>query len=166
MTVDSYAYLPRAFRAMYEAAPEFDHDPVWADFTKPLNKARVALLSSAGIFLADGQEAFEVERERRDPTWGDPTMRVIPNDVSQSQLDASHLHINTDDVLEDMNVALPIDRLNEFVDEGIIGAAAPEHYSLMGYQEQGAEVWRTVTGPEIAARCHAADIDALILAPA
>ena len=30
----------------------------------------------------------------------------------------------------------------------------------------GAEVWRTEVGPEIAARCHAADIDALILAPA
>jgi hypothetical protein len=36
----------------------------------------------------------------------------------------------------------------------------------MGFQEDGAEVWRTVTGPEIAARCHAAEIDELILAPA
>ena len=166
MTVDSYAYLPRAFRAMYEAAPEFDHDPVWAEFTRPLNEAKVALLSSAGMFLAGDQEPFDLERERREPTWGDPTFRVIPNDVSQSQIDASHLHINTADILEDMNVALPIDRLNELIDEGIVGQAAPEHFSLMGYQEEGAEVWRTVAGPEIAARCHAADIDALILAPA
>ena len=36
----------------------------------------------------------------------------------------------------------------------------------MGFQAEGAEVWRTTTGPEIAARCHAAEIDALILAPA
>ncbi|MCL1601380.1 MAG: hypothetical protein M3112_07585 [Actinomycetia bacterium] len=43
---------------------------------------------------------------------------------------------------------------------------APEHFSLMGYQEGDAEVWQTVAGPEIAARCHAADIDALMLAPA
>jgi hypothetical protein len=118
------------------------------------------------MFLADDQEPFDLERERREPTWGDPTLRVIPNDVSQSQFDASHLHINTTDILEDMNVALPIDRLNELVDERIVGQAAPEHYSLMGYQEEGAEVWRTVAGPEIAVRCHAADIDALILAPA
>ena len=48
----------------------------------------------------------------------------------------------------------------------MIGSAAPEHYSVMGFQEAGAEVWRTEVGPEIAARCHAADIDALILAPA
>jgi D-proline reductase (dithiol) PrdB len=151
---------------MYEAAPEFDHDPVWADFTKPLDEARIALLSSAGMFMSNSQEPFDVARERREPTWGDPTFRVIPNDVAQSQIDVSHLHINTADVLEDMNVALPIQRLNELVDEGVVGAAATEHYSLMGFQEDGAEVWRTETGSEIAARCHAADIDALILAPA
>jgi len=166
MTVDSYAFLPRAFRPMYEAAPQFDHDPVWAPFDAPLSEARIGLLSSAGIFLAGEQEPFDVERERREPTWGDPTLRVIPNGVEQSQLDATHLHINTSDLLTDMNVALPIRRLNELADAGVIGSASPEHYSVMGFQESGAEVWRTTTGPEIAARCHAADIDALILAPA
>ena len=166
MTVDSYAFLPRAFRAMYEAAPRFDHQPVWARFDIPLAKARVALLSSAGMYLVGEQEPFDVERERREPTWGDPTLRVIPNDVEQSQIDATHLHLNTADFLADMNVALPIRRLNELVDAGLVGSAAPEHYSVMGFQEAGAEVWRTSTGPEIAARCHAAQIDALILAPA
>jgi len=166
MTVDSYAFLPRAFRAMYEAAPQFDHDPVWADFDKPLDQARIGLLTSAGIFLARDQEPFDVERERREPTWGDPTLRIIPNDVTQSQIDASHLHINTSDLLTDMNVALPIGRLNELVTEGVIGAASPEHFSVMGFQAEGAEVWRTGTGPEIAAHCHAVEIDALILAPA
>ena len=166
MTVDSYAFLPRAFRALYEAAPRFDHEPAWTEFDAPLDRARIGLLSSAGIFLADGQPPFDVERERREPTWGDPTFRIIPNDVRQSQLDARHLHINTHDVLTDMNVAMPIDRLNELADHGVIGSASPEHYSVMGFQEEGAEQWRTTTGPEIAARCHAADIDALILAPA
>jgi D-proline reductase (dithiol) PrdB len=151
---------------MYEAAPEFDHAPVWAEFTKPLDEARIALLSSAGMFMSNSQEPFDLERERREPTWGDPTFRVIPSEVSQSQIDVSHLHINTADLLKDINVALPIDRLNELVDEGVVGAAATEHYSLMGYQQEGVEVWETETGPEIAARCHAADIDALILAPA
>jgi hypothetical protein len=151
---------------MYEAAPQFDHDPVWAEFTKPLDEARIALLSSAGMFMSNSQEPFDLERERREPTWGDPTFRVIPNDVSQQQIDVSHLHINTADLLEDMNVALPIQRLNELVDAGIVGAAASEHYSLMGYQQEGAKMWETEIGPEIAARCHAVDIDALILGPA
>lgn len=166
VTVDSYAFLPRAFRPIYEAAPRFEHFPVWAAFDTPLADARIGLLSSAGIFLAGAQPPFDVERERREPTWGDPTMRIIPNDVSQSQIDATHLHINTTDVLADMNVALPIARLNELADAGTIGSAASEHFSVMGFQQEGAEVWRTTTGPEIAARCHAVDIDALILAPA
>ena len=166
MTVDSYAFLPRAFRAMYEAAPQFDHEPVWASFDKPLGEARIGLLSSAGMFLAGEQEPFDIERERREPTWGDPTLRVIPDDVVQSQIDATHLHLNTADFLADMNVALPIRRLDELAEAGVIGSAAPEHYSLMGFQEEGAELWRTEVGPEIAARCHAAEIDALILAPA
>ncbi len=166
MTVDSYAFLPRAFRTMYEAAPEADHDPVWADFTKPLSEAKVALLSSAGIFLADEQEPFDIEREKREPTWGDPSLRLVPSKVTQPEINATHLHLNTADLLTDMDVALPIHRLNELVANGEVGAAASEHYSLMGYQEDGVEVWRDKTGPEIAAHCHANDIDALILAPA
>ena len=166
MTVDSYAFLPRAFRTMYEAAPTAEHDPVWADFTKPLAKAKIALLSSAGIFLADKQDPFDIERERQEPTWGDPTLRLIGSDVKQSEIDATHLHINTADLLQDLDTALPIRRLNELVADGVVGDAANEHYSVMGYQQDGAEVWQNKTGPEIASHCHANDIDALILAPA
>lgn len=166
MPVDSYAFLPRAFRPMYETTPQFDHDPVWAELRKPLEQAKVALLSSAGMFLPGHQEPFDVEREKREPTWGDPTLRVIPNDVRQDAIDATHLHINTADLLRDMNVALPIDRLNELASAGVIGEAGEEHFSVMGFQQEGADAWRTETGPEIVARCHAADIDALILAPA
>ncbi len=166
MTVDSYAFLPRAFRTMYEATPTAAHDPVWANFAKPVNEAKIALLSSAGIFLAGKQTPFDIERERQEPTWGDPTMRLIGSGVKQAEIDATHLHINTADLLKDINTALPINRLNELVAEGVLGGAASEHYSVMGYQEDGAEVWQTKTGPEIAAHCHANDIDALILAPA
>ena len=166
MPVDSYAFLPRAFRPMFETTPQFEHEPVWAEFHKPLGQAKVALLSSAGIFLLDRQEPFDVEREKLEPTWGDPTLRLIPNDVTQGAIDETHLHINTADLLLDMNVALPIQRLNELASVGAIGEVSSEHFSVMGYQEDGAEVWQTETGPEIAARCHAADIDALILAPA
>ena len=166
MAVDSYAFLPRAFRGLFEAIPQLDHEPVFTEFTTPLDQARIGLLSSAGIFLPETQEPFDVERERQEPTWGDPSLRLIPADVTQDRVDATHLHINTADLLEDVNVALPVHRLEELATNGVIGSAAPEHYSVMGFQETGAEVWRTEVGPEIAARCHAADIDALILAPA
>ena len=166
MSVDSYAFLPRAFRAMFEDSPEFDHEPVWANFDKPLEEATIGLLSSAGIYLQGEQEGFDVERERQEPTWGDPTHRIIRADAVQADIGATHLHIRTDDLLQDVDVALPINRLHELVSEGWVGASSKEHFSVMGFQAEGADVWRTATGPEIAARCHAAEIDALILAPA
>lgn len=166
MAVDSYAFLPRAFVPMYDAIGEVPDPPVWALFDTPLADATVALLSSAGLYLPASQQPFDVERERQEPAWGDPTYRVIPAGVRQDEVDATHLHLNTADYLEDLDIVLPVHRLAELAAEGVVGAAAPEHYSLMGYQEAGAEVWRTETGPEIVQRCHAADIDALILAPA
>ena len=43
--------------------------------------------------------------ERREPTWGDPTYRVIPH-LCPQPLAMNHLHVNTADVLADRNVAL------------------------------------------------------------
>ena len=52
------------------------------------------------------------------------------------------------------------------VSDGVVAAAAEHHFSVMGYQQEGADVWRAETGPEIAARSHDAQLDAVILAPA
>ena len=51
MQVDSFAFLPRSFRPMFEKPPRLDgHDaPVWAPFEKRLAEAKIALLSSAGL---------------------------------------------------------------------------------------------------------------------
>lgn len=166
VVVDSYAFLPRSLRGLYESVEWADHEPVWAALESPVSEARIGLLSTAGIFLRNTQGPFDVERERQEPTWGDPSYRLIPAGVEQSQIDAAHLHLNTADFLIDVDVALPVHRLNELVAQGLVGAAAEEHVSLMGYQEEGAHAWRTTVGPEIAARCHAQAIDALILAPA
>lgn len=151
---------------MYESAPHLDHEPIWAEFSKPVDEARVALLSSAGVFLPATQAPFDLEREKREPTWGDPTLRLIPSDVTQDQIGAAHLHINTADILADVNVALPVHRLNELAAAGRVGSAAANHFSLMGFQEEGTDVWRTATGPEIAQHCHDDAVDAVILAPA
>ena len=112
------------------------------------------------------QDPFDIEREKQEPNWGDPTYRVIPRTVTQAEIDAAHLHINTDDVIADVNVALPIRAFAQLESDGRIGRLADEHFSVMGFQEDGAEVWQQQTGPEIVARLRAAEVDALILAPA
>jgi len=73
--------------------------------------------------VAPSREPFDVERERREPTWGDPTLRVLPGEPSQSDIDARHLHINTSDLLIDYNISLPAQRLKELAGQGQIGAA-------------------------------------------
>lgn len=166
MTVDSYKYLPRSMRLTYEAVPAIDEPPVWAPLSKPLRRSSIALLTSAGIYLRDAQEPFDTEREKREPTWGDPTYRVIPRDVQQQDVAATHLHLNTRDIEEDINVALPIRAFAELEKRGDIGSLADEHYAFMGFQQSGANEWRTHYGPEVARRLKETGVSALVLAPA
>lgn len=166
MTVDSYKYLPRSMRIMYEGTPAIDEPPVWAPLPKPLHRCTVALMTSAGIYLKDEQEPFDIEREKREPAWGDPTYRVIPSSVQQDQIACSHLHISHDDLLEDVDVVLPIRAFSAMAREGRIGALADEHYSFMGYQERRLEDWRNNQGPELANRLKEHAVDVLLLAPA
>ena len=127
-----------------------------------LADASIALLSSAGLYVAATQEPFDLDRERNEPTWGDPSHRVIPNDADV--LDMAHLHVNDADVRSDRNVALPLDVLAELVAQGIVGASSPNHVSVMGYQGDLTD-WRTRTAPEIVALLEAQGTDGVVLAP-
>jgi D-proline reductase (dithiol) PrdB len=166
MAVDSYKFLPRSMRAMYESGSVTDEPPVWAPLMKPVDKCTIALLTSAGVYLKDSQQGFDEEREWREPTWGDPTYRVIPRDVRQDQVACSHLHISHDDLLEDIDVVLPFRAFTKLEAEGEIEKLADEAYSFMGYQERSLNDWRTVQGPELAARLKERAVDVLLLAPA
>ena len=166
MAVDSYKFLPRSMRAMYESAVAIDEPLAWAPLPKPVERCTIALMTSAGVFLKDSQEGFDEEREWREPAWGDPTYRAIPKDVRQEQIGCSHLHINHTDLLEDIGVVLPIRAFKALETEGRIGKLADEAYSFMGYQDRRLEDWRTVQGPELAARLKERAVDVLLLAPA
>lgn len=164
MIVDSYRFLPRSFRPYYEGRGAFhgEETRVWAPFEKRLADARVALLSSAGLFLAKDQEPFDAEGERAHPEWGDPSWRSI----FSGELAAMHLHINTADLLADPEIALPRGALSQLVEEGVVGAAAERHYAVMGYQERSLAGWREKTAPEIVSDLRDQRVDGLILAPA
>ena len=167
MLVDSYRFLPRSFVPMYADAQPIDgeHDPVWTEFAPRLSDARIALLTSAGLYLKDAQPPFDGERERHEPTWGDPTHRVLPSDLVTGAVGMMHLHVNNDDVLADHNVALPTDVLAELVTEGVVGGHTAHHVSVMGYQQAGLEVWRRDTAPAIASLLREDGADGVVLAP-
>lgn len=167
MRVDSFRFLPRSFAELYRnVSPLPDEgDPVWVPFGPRLADASIALLSSAGLHLKGEQEPFDLDRERREPSWGDPTHRVIPHALGERELGMSHLHVNNADTLADRNVSLPVDVLADLVADGVVGRVAPSHFSVMGYQEAGLETWRSSTAPAVVEQLRAEQTDGVILAP-
>jgi D-proline reductase (dithiol) PrdB len=161
MIVDSYRYLPRSFRSGYELPPT-DEPPVWAEFAPRLAEATITLCSTAGLYVAGRQPSFDLDGERAEPTWGDPTYRAIPRD--HPGLAMAHLHVNNTDVLADNDVALPLRRLDALVADGVVGASSAHHFSVMGYQGS-LEVWRTSTAPAIIEHCRAQGTTGVVLAP-
>ncbi len=146
---------------MFDVAPSGE-PAVWAPFGPRLAAARVTLLSSAGLHVEGEQKAFDLERERVEPTWGDPSFRVIPR--AHGGLAMSHLHVNNADILTDNEVALPVRALDSLVADGIVGASSDQHISVMGYQGD-LRGWRDTTVPAIVEVLRAQGTDGVVLAP-
>ncbi len=167
MIVDSYRFLPRSFRPLYEGRGPFrgEDAPVWAPFEKRLASSRIALLTSAGLRLKS-QPSFDVEREQSNPEWGDPSWRSIPSAAVPADMAMDHLHVNHEDVLSDPEIALPARLLQQLAAEGIVGSATDENLSVMGYQDRSLESWRHETLPDLVAWLRDRQADGIILAPA
>ena len=65
----------------------------------------------------------------------------------------------------DLDVVLPMRRLTELANEGIVGKPAPRHYSTMGYILEPTALVEE-TAPAIAERMHLDVVDAAALVPA
>jgi hypothetical protein len=166
--VDSFKFLPRTFRPLYEGRGPFpgEEEAVWAPFEKRLAESRIALLTSAGLFVRGSQAAFDLDREQANPEWGDPSWRAIPAEAAAPSIGVAHLHINDEDLLADPEIALPMHLLSSLSSEGVIGGAVAEHFSVMGFQEHSLEGWKDETAPAIVAHLRDQVADGLILAPA
>jgi D-proline reductase (dithiol) PrdB len=136
------------------------HAPIpWTPVTRPLSESKVALVSTAGL------STFDMEMERRNPVRGDPSWRALRADATSASIEANHLHIDTGYILRDLNVALPLERLRALVEQGLVGAVAETHYSIMGYQGNDTSVLEAKSAPEIAARMKGEQVDLALLAP-
>ena len=139
---------------------------MWAPFEKRLSAARIALLTSAGLYVKSTQAPFDVEREQEHPEWGDPSWRVIPASVAPGDLGVAHLHINDADLVADPEIALPMHLLSELANEKVVGGAVAEHIAVMGYQDRHLHDWEATTAPAIVAHVREQGADAIVLAPA
>ena len=164
--MDSFKFLDFATRKVMQAWTNREpaRPPVWTPLEKPLAEARIALISSAGIARHD-QPPFDRDGERRNPWWGDPSHRVLPRGTTERFVRLYHMHIETRHGEQDLDCVLPLRRLEEAQQAGLVGSVAPSHYSFMGYLLD-AEEFLTETVPKIVAQMKSEEVDAAILVPA
>jgi D-proline reductase (dithiol) PrdB len=105
-----------------------------------------------------------MEREKSEPTWGDPTYREIPRSTTSKLINVNHLHINTKHILNDLNVILPLARMAELEREGIIGRLAETSYSFYGFQFESMAFLDQAIGP-MAEKMRKEGVEAVILTP-
>ena len=169
MQVDSFKFLPRIIAMFYQTTTREPELPIpWTPLPRPLEECTFGLVTSGGLYPPDTEPPFDIEREMREPSWGDPTFRRIPTTIDLNDIRISHLHINQAMVLEDINTLLPIDRMHELVAEKQIGGLAENAYSFMGFQGYPPEAseWRETYGPQVADRFHAEGVHCVLLTPA
>ena len=135
--------------------------PPWTPFTKPLASCTVALVTTAGIHLKTDEPFDMADKD------GDPSFRVIPRETVLDQLCITHDYYDHRDADKDLNIVLPLTRLDELAHEGVISAVAPFHYSFMGHID-GRHISQllSVTAPEVAERLKREKVDAVVLTPA
>lgn len=165
--VDGFRFLPPGLKAwMKTFIPDEDFKGTipWTPMSKPLNQTTLALVTSAGISLKT-DPPFDMEREKKDPLWGDRSFRAIPRGTTEKEIDVNHLHINTNLVKQDINVILPLARMAEFEKEKIIGRLAPTAYSFYGFQWQNTDFLKEAIKP-ISKMMKDEKVEAVLLTPA
>jgi len=165
MAIDSYRFVDFATRQIMKAwaARQEPGEIPFTPLEKPLRDCTVALISTAGIARNDDRP-FDQEGERRNPWWGDPSFRRIPLGTTEKDIRVFHLHVDPQFGEQDLDVLLPMRRLAELAQEGMMGRPAPTHYSFMGYILDPTELMET-TAPAIATSLHAERVDAVVLVP-
>lgn len=135
--------------------PEFTDTP--ATEAPPLSEATVAIVTTAGPKPAGDVELWQ-------PT--DSSFTVLPRQSRDVQL--SHFSPNFDrsGFAADLNVVYPVDRLEEMVAAGEIGALADHNLSFMGAQFDA--TFSTIqldTGPAAAKVLLDQGVDVVLLTP-
>jgi len=133
-TVDSYRFISGITKRMIKSwiSMEQPREIPWTPLAKPLSECTVSLISSAGIALKSDRP-FDQEGERRNPWWGDPSYRILPNTATSQDVRLYHLHIDPSCAEQDLNCLFPLQRLQELAAAGEVGRSAARHYSIMGY---------------------------------
>jgi D-proline reductase (dithiol) PrdB len=144
---DSYGYEP------YRWAERPDPPP-WTPIAKPLDRCRVTLIGSGGIYR-HGQIAFH--------TKDDTSIRIISRDTDPSELRTAHFAYDQTDARHDPDCVFPLARLRELVDDGVIGGLSDAAAFMGGiYSTRRLEA---ETVPRLLDHCRSQEPDLVLLVP-
>ena len=126
---------------------------------RALPMLNLALISSAGAYI-DGTPAFDTSSAA-----GDLTFREIPIEVEQSDLRFAARGYDPAAVQQDANSQLPIARLLEFEQNGIIGQLNPVYWSFAGFVPDASRLVDELI-PKLLERIRRYEVQAALLVPA
>ena len=130
-----------------------------AHLEKPLNKARLVFVSTAGV-QPRGTLPFDTVHP-----VGDYTFRRVPSNLKPTDLEIHQLKYPTVGAKRDLNVIFPIERLQELVAENFIGNLTKNFFSFIGYNMDAEKLEQTLA-EDIAEAVLEENPDVALLAPA
>jgi D-proline reductase (dithiol) PrdB len=122
---------------------------------RALPMLNLALISSAGAYI-DGTPEFDESA---------PSFREIPIEVENTDLRFAARGYDPAAVQQDMNAEVPIERLLEFENNGIIGQLNPVFWSFNGYSPDAARFVDEMV-PSLLERIARYEVQAALLVPA
>ncbi len=126
---------------------------------RALPMLNLALISSAGAYI-DGTSPFDTSSSS-----GDVSFREIPLEVEESDLRFAARGYDPSAVQKDVNAQLPVTRLLEFEQNGIIGQLNPVYWSFCGYIPDAGNVADELA-PKLVERVRRYEVQAALLVPA
>lgn len=134
------------------------HSP-FTPVRRALPMLNLALITSAGAYI-DGMEPFDIESKD-----GDMNFREIPVEVEAGDLRYSAKGYDPALVNEDRNTQIPVDRLLEYAENGVIGGLNNVWWSISSHLPNAERVADELA-PGIASRLARYDIHAALFIPA
>lgn len=126
---------------------------------RALPMLNLALISSAGGYL-DGTEQFDLKA-----SGGDTSYREIPIEVEAEDILFAARGYDPRCVKQDINAQVPIARLSEFADNGVIGQLNPVWWSFNGFVTDAGRLVDQLL-PDLIERLKRYEVQAALLIPA
>ncbi|MEE8399582.1 MAG: glycine/sarcosine/betaine reductase selenoprotein B family protein [Desulfobacterales bacterium] len=157
-----YARYPSVFHLWSRRFSSVTHTgSPWSRLGKDISQCRLALITTGGVHLKT-QVPFDMNDRA-----GDPSFREIPAASALSDLTITHNYYDHTDADKDINIVLPIDRVEVLRDKGEIGSVNFRHFSFMGHiKPPHRDMLVQETAPRVAENLIADGVDVAILTPA